>query len=103
MNFFRKGLKSLEGVDPQIKLVSENQHIDYQFVGLDDGEDGEGESMNSYGNNNDDGESSFDYRQNKLGFDNDCTSRISMEVLCLLLTLVWPKLCLIPSLTLCIE
>lgn len=80
MNFFRKGLKSLEGVDPQIRLVSEKQHIDYQFGGLDDGEDGEGETVNSY-ENNDDGELSFDYRHNKQGFDNDSTSRISMEVL----------------------
>lgn len=103
MTFFRKGLESLEGVDPQVRLVSEKLHIDYQFGGLDDGEDGESETMNSY-ENNDDGELSFDYRHNKQGFDNDSTSRISMEVilfpskrsiLCLPLILVTQKHCLL--------
>lgn len=77
LNFFRKGLKSLESVDPHVRLVTEQQHIDYQFSGLedDDGEDGEdGNDANAYG------ELSFDYRTNKQGLDTVPTSRNSMEV-----------------------
>ncbi|KAJ8432711.1 hypothetical protein Cgig2_009769 [Carnegiea gigantea] len=36
LNFFKKGLKSLEEIDPHVKLVTEKQHIDYQLGGLDD-------------------------------------------------------------------
>ena len=36
INFFRKALKSLEVVEPHVKVVSEQQHIDYQFSGLED-------------------------------------------------------------------
>lgn len=80
MNFFRKGLKTLEEVDPQLILISKNQHIDYVLGGLDDGQSGDSETINSYEDDHDDGELSFDYKRNKQGFDNDCTSWISMEV-----------------------
>ncbi|CAL5368639.1 unnamed protein product [Camellia sinensis] len=76
LNFFRKGLKFLEAVEPHIRLVTEKQHIDYQLSGLDDGEDGENEGVET----NDDGELSFDYRQNKQGLDAVSTSRNSMEL-----------------------
>uniref|UniRef100_A0A2N9HP41 BAR domain-containing protein n=1 Tax=Fagus sylvatica TaxID=28930 RepID=A0A2N9HP41_FAGSY len=63
LNFFRRGLKSLEAVEPLVRRVSEQHHIDFQFSGLEEdyGDDGE----NSY-NPNDDGELSFDKRSNKL-------------------------------------
>ncbi|KAK1569235.1 hypothetical protein Q3G72_034200 [Acer saccharum] len=80
LNFFRKGLKSLEAVDAHVRLVAEQQHIDYQFCGLenDDGEDGEDDDENS-SDTNADGELSFNYRQNKQGIDVVSTSRNSME------------------------
>lgn len=77
LNFFRKGLKSLEAVDPLVRLVTEQQHIDYHFSGLeDDGEDGEEESIYD---SKDEGELSFDYRKNMVGVDVS-VSRNSMEV-----------------------
>lgn len=75
MNFFRKGLKSLEAVEPQIRVVAEKQHIDYQLVELDDSEDG-GKSYEA----NDGGELSFDYRQNKQELNDPFPLRDSMEV-----------------------
>ncbi|EOY02886.1 Hydroxyproline-rich glycoprotein family protein [Theobroma cacao] len=77
LNFFRKGLKSLEAIEPHVRQVTEQQHIDYQFSGLedDDGEDGE----LAY-DPNEDGELSFDYRANEKGLDVTSASRNSMEV-----------------------
>ncbi|XWS32599.1 hypothetical protein CRYUN_Cryun22dG0003600 [Craigia yunnanensis] len=77
LNFFRKGLKSLEAIEPRVKQVTEQQHIDYQFSGLedDDGEDGE----IAY-DPNEDGELSFDYRAHEKGLDVTSASRNSMEV-----------------------
>lgn len=68
MNFFRKGLKSLEAVEPHVRMVAELQHIDYQFSGLED-DDGEG-SFEYDGNEyeyeaTEGGELSFNYRSNK--------------------------------------
>ncbi|KAJ8439106.1 hypothetical protein Cgig2_027032 [Carnegiea gigantea] len=72
--FFRKALKALEVVEPHVKLVAEQQHIDYQFSGLDDeseddnNDDDDGEeshrvsSASSISSMGDDGELSFDYR-----------------------------------------
>lgn len=39
MCFFRKALKSLEAIEPHVKLATEQQHIDYQFSGLEDDDD----------------------------------------------------------------
>ncbi|KAL5793454.1 hypothetical protein ACOSP7_002048 [Xanthoceras sorbifolium] len=80
LNFFRKGVKSLEAVDAHVRLVAEQQHIDYQFCGHenDDGEDGEDDDENS-SDTNADGELSFNYRQNQQGLDVVSTSRNSME------------------------
>ncbi|XP_021727527.1 uncharacterized protein At2g33490-like isoform X1 [Chenopodium quinoa] len=79
LNFFRKGLKSLEAADPLVKLITEKQHIDYQLSGLDEGLDGEDEGENSY-DSNDNGELSFDYRPHKMGTEAAATSRNSMEL-----------------------
>ncbi|XP_057482149.1 uncharacterized protein At2g33490-like isoform X1 [Actinidia eriantha] len=79
LKFFRKGLQSLEAIEPHIRVIAEKQHIDYQVSGLDDGEDGGDEGVNSL-ETNDDGELSFDYRINKKGLDTVSTSRNSMEV-----------------------
>ncbi|KAJ6424153.1 hypothetical protein OIU84_025020 [Salix udensis] len=68
LNFFQKGLKSLETVEPHVRLVTDHQHIDYHFSGLendgreddeDDGEDGD--------DTNEGRELSFDYRENNQG------------------------------------
>lgn len=79
LNFFRKALKSLEAVEPHVKRVTEQQHIDYQFSGLEDDDVEEGDD--DYGDDaNDDGELSFDYGQNDHGQDVVSTSRNSMEL-----------------------
>lgn len=78
LNFFRKGLKVLEAVDPSIRLAAEKHRIDYQLSGLDDGEEGEGETSSC--RSTDDGELSFDYRRNKQGSDSVETSTNLMEV-----------------------
>ncbi|KAL2907062.1 hypothetical protein RDABS01_005772 [Bienertia sinuspersici] len=78
LNFFRKGLKSLEVVDPHVKLITEKQHIDYQLSGLDGGGDGEDEGENSY-DSNDNSELSYDHRPHKAGNEAATTSRNSME------------------------
>ncbi|XVF57720.1 hypothetical protein PTKIN_Ptkin07bG0005300 [Pterospermum kingtungense] len=77
LNFFRKGLKSLEAVEPHVKQVTEQQHIDYQFSGLED-DDGEDDEI-TY-DLNEDGELSFDHRANEKGVDVTSASRNSMEV-----------------------
>ncbi|CAN0870123.1 Uncharacterized protein At2g33490 [Linum grandiflorum] len=81
LNFFRKGLKSLEVVDPQVRLVTEQHHIDYQFSGLeDDGSRGDAEDDGeTIDDTNEEGELSFDYRVNKTQHETS-TSRNSMEV-----------------------
>ncbi|PSR84731.1 BAR domain protein [Actinidia chinensis var. chinensis] len=70
--FFRKGLKTLEAVEPHVKLVTEQQHIDYKFSGLEDDDDGSGDSEDEGNDDSDynvqyDGELSFDYGQNDGG------------------------------------
>ena len=81
MNFFRKGLKSLEAVEPHVRMVAERQHIDYQFSGLEDdvGEDGNNDDSNDF-DVIEGGELSFDYRSNKQGPYFVSTSPNSAEV-----------------------
>ncbi|KAL3636712.1 hypothetical protein CASFOL_019011 [Castilleja foliolosa] len=75
LNFFRRGLQSLEAVEPHIRNVAEKQHIDYELSESNDGEEvGDGE--NSF-ETNEDGELSFEYGQNKKEFAN---TRNSMEL-----------------------
>ncbi|WOL17969.1 hypothetical protein Cni_G26762 [Canna indica] len=83
LNFFRKGVKSLEGVEPHIKVVAEQQHIDFQFIGLED------DRLEEYGNaeyddfddddDDDDGELSFNYGRHDRHHDVGSFSRSSME------------------------
>lgn len=81
LNFFRKGLKSLEAVEPHVRMVAERQHIDYQFSGLEDdgGEDGNDDDGNDF-EVIEGGELSFDYRSNKQGPYIMSTSPNSAEV-----------------------
>ncbi|XP_068334823.1 uncharacterized protein At2g33490-like isoform X2 [Pyrus communis] len=82
LNFFRKGLKSLEAVEPHVRLVTEEHHIEYQFSGLEDdgGDDVEDNGENSY-DSNEDGELSFNYISSKQGIDVTSASRNSMELI----------------------
>ena len=105
--FFKKAVKSLEAVEPHVKLVTEQQHIDYQFSGLDDREeydydddDGDDDDDDYYDDDDeeeeedddddggggggggvvrDNGELSFDYRQDDQEHDVS-TSQKPMEV-----------------------
>lgn len=79
LDFFRKGFKVLEAVDPVIRIVAEKNRIDYQLGKLDNGNAGQGEGMNSYESIDDVG-LSFDYGQKKQGLDNFGTSSNPMEV-----------------------
>ncbi|KAI7998705.1 Uncharacterized protein LOK49_LG10G00074 [Camellia lanceoleosa] len=90
--FFRKALKSLETVEPHVKLVTEEQHIDYQFSGLedDDGDDADSDDSDYDDDDDDtedgnhsghgDGELSFDYGENDQGKNLVSTPRDSMEL-----------------------
>ncbi|GFY88097.1 hydroxyproline-rich glycoprotein family protein [Actinidia rufa] len=80
--FFRKALKSLETIEPHVKLVTEKQHIDYQFSGI---EDDDGDNDDSYDDDSDDDEGSyselsFDYGQNDQVKNVVSTPRGSMEL-----------------------
>ncbi|XP_020261137.1 uncharacterized protein At2g33490-like isoform X2 [Asparagus officinalis] len=76
LNFFRKGVKSLELVEPHVKVVAEQQHIDYQFSGLeDDYAEDDDENCYSY-----DGELSFDYGKIDQGQEVVSLSGNSMEL-----------------------
>ncbi|KAI4350468.1 hypothetical protein L6164_004920 [Bauhinia variegata] len=70
LNFFRKGLKSLEAVEPHVRRVTEQQHIDYQFSGLEEDDGGAGyDDSQDDDDGNESGELSFDYRSNEQGID----------------------------------
>ncbi|XP_047975262.1 uncharacterized protein At2g33490-like isoform X2 [Salvia hispanica] len=77
LNFFRKGLQSLEAVEPYIKNVAEKQHIDYELSELNDGEKDDGDNGSE---SNDYGELSFDYRPNEQELGSAYTLRNSMEL-----------------------
>ncbi|KAL9994892.1 hypothetical protein Hdeb2414_s0005g00170881 [Helianthus debilis subsp. tardiflorus] len=70
LNFFRKGLKAVEAVEPFIRSVAEKHRIDCQLSGLDELGTREGDPMSGY-ESADDGELSFDYKQKKQGVDDD--------------------------------
>jgi hypothetical protein len=68
LNFFRKGVRSLEAVEPQVKAVADLQHIDYHFTELDDDLDDDDGDVYPDGDDNisnDCSELSFDYGQGK--------------------------------------
>ncbi|KAL2484417.1 Uncharacterized protein Adt_29173 [Abeliophyllum distichum] len=76
LSFFKKALRSLEAIEPHVKLIAAQQHIDYQFSGLEDDDRGDIDDDNDESDDdddgdtedgtatNDDGELSFDYGQN---------------------------------------
>ncbi|KAG8501362.1 hypothetical protein CXB51_003483 [Gossypium anomalum] len=76
LNFFKKGLKSLEAIEPHLRQVTEQQHIDYEFSGLED--DDEEDSEIAYDPNKE-GELSFDYRANEKGVDVASVSSIEED------------------------
>ncbi|CAL5073420.1 unnamed protein product [Urochloa decumbens] len=79
LNLFRKGLKSLEAVEPHVKFAAEQQHIDHQFSALEE-EDYfvEDENDDDY-NDSHDGELSFDYGENKEVEESGNASRSHTE------------------------
>ncbi|GMI74869.1 hypothetical protein like AT2G33490 [Hibiscus trionum] len=89
LNFFKKALKSLEEVEPHVQKITEQQHIDYRFSGLED-DDGDNGDYNEFYENDDtdydsdddedDGELSFDYGQNDQDQNMIPASRHSMEL-----------------------
>lgn len=79
LDFFRKGFKALEAVDPMIRIVAKKHRIDYQLSALDNGNSGEGEDVSNH-EGIDDGELSFDYGQKKQGLDNVGKSSSPMEL-----------------------
>ncbi|KAL2547239.1 Uncharacterized protein Fot_16472 [Forsythia ovata] len=86
LSFFKKALKSLEAIEPHVKMVAEQQHIDYQFSGLeddqgdidDDGNDEDDDSEDD-SESHDDGELSFDRGLNSVILEVS-TSKNSMEL-----------------------
>nr|BAJ86286.1 predicted protein [Hordeum vulgare subsp. vulgare] len=65
LNLFKKGVKSLEAVEPHVRLAAEQQHIDHQFSALEDEDYSvEDENDDDY-NDSHDGELSFDYGESK--------------------------------------
>lgn len=80
LSFVKKALKSLEAVDPHVKMVAEQQHIDYQFRGLEDDDMDDGDDDDNGSDSRGDGELSFDYRQNEQEQDAVSSSRKSMEL-----------------------
>jgi len=89
LNLFRKGLKSLEAVEPHVRLAAEQQHIDHQFSALEE-EDYfvEDENDDDY-NDSHDGELSFDYGENKEVEESVNASRSHTEVLPYLVITLW--------------
>ncbi|EYU28645.1 hypothetical protein MIMGU_mgv1a007091mg [Erythranthe guttata] len=75
--FFKKAVGSLEAIEPHVRLLAEQHHIDYQFSGLhdmgenydeddesyDDDDDEDDDTEDSFGTP-EEGELSFDYGQN---------------------------------------
>ncbi|KAJ7976271.1 Hydroxyproline-rich glycoprotein family protein [Quillaja saponaria] len=81
LNFFRKGLQSLEAVEPHVRLVAQQKHIDFHFSELEenDVEEDDDDGENNY-DVNEGRELSFDYRSNIQGLDVVSTSQNSVEV-----------------------
>ncbi|PKI57857.1 uncharacterized protein At2g33490 [Punica granatum] len=88
LHLFRNALRSLEELEPHVKLVTEQQYIDYQLNGLEDDychevDDDDDDDDSHYGDSyvgHDDGELSFDYGQNGHIQVDKSTLRHSMEL-----------------------
>jgi hypothetical protein len=77
---FRKGVKSLEAVEPHVRLAAEQQHIDHQFSALEEEDYSvEDENDDDYTDSHD-GELSFDYGENKEATEAGHASRSPTEV-----------------------
>ncbi|CAN8287572.1 unnamed protein product [Cochlearia groenlandica] len=68
LSFFKKALNSLEEVEPHVQMVTESQHIDYHFSGLEDDDDTEN-NEEDVSDVHDDGELSFEYKVNEQDAD----------------------------------
>ena len=80
LNLFRKGVKSLEAVEPHVRLAAEQQHIDHQFSALQEEDlSVEDENYDDY-NDSHDGELSFDYGENKEATEASYAARSPTEV-----------------------
>ncbi|KAF2603110.1 hypothetical protein F2Q70_00025184 [Brassica cretica] len=80
--FFKKALNSLEEVEPHVQMVTESQHIDYHFSGLED-DDGDDEIENNDDDGSEvhtDGELSFEYRENDKDNHADSSPVLSSEL-----------------------
>ncbi|XP_013642134.2 uncharacterized protein At2g33490-like isoform X2 [Brassica napus] len=80
--FFKKALNSLEEVEPHVQMVTESQHIDYHFSGLED-DDGDDEIENNDDDGSEvhtDGELSFEYRENDKDNNADSSPVLSSEL-----------------------
>ncbi|KAE8688260.1 somatic embryoproteinsis receptor kinase 1-like [Hibiscus syriacus] len=90
LNFFKKALKSLEEVEPHVQKITELQHIDYRFSGLEEYDGDNDDDTEFYENDDDynsdddededDVELSFDYGQNDQDQNMIPVSRHSMEL-----------------------
>ncbi|CAL0300405.1 unnamed protein product [Lupinus luteus] len=65
--FFKKAVRSLETVEPHVQSVTKQQHIDYDFIGLEGEDEDEGDDVDDgdTSDEDDNGELSFDYGENK--------------------------------------
>ncbi|KAJ4891556.1 Uncharacterized protein Rs2_31304 [Raphanus sativus] len=80
--FFKKALNSLEEVEPHVQMVTESQHIDYHFSGLED-DDGDDEVENNDDDGSEvhtDGELSFENRENDKDTQTDSSPVPSSEL-----------------------
>ncbi|GMH23880.1 hypothetical protein Nepgr_025723 [Nepenthes gracilis] len=79
LNLFSNAAKSLEAIDPHVKLVSEKHRIDFQVSGLNDGDDDEDDGENKY-DPKEHGRLRFDEQPNKPGFEVVSSSMNTMEL-----------------------
>ncbi|CDY37713.1 BnaA04g19550D [Brassica napus] len=78
--FFKKALNSLEEVEPHVQMVTESQHIDYHFSGLEDDDEIENNEEDDSDEVNDDGELSFEYRMNDKDQNADSSPSVSSQL-----------------------
>ncbi|KAI0491369.1 hypothetical protein KFK09_025629 [Dendrobium nobile] len=80
LNFFRKGFKSLELIEPHVKAVTEQHHIDYNFRGLeDDCTDFDDDGGSFCSDSSEDVELSFDYGLNEQAYNAHAASSMELD------------------------
>lgn len=85
--FFKKAVGSLEVVEPHVRSLAEQLHIDYHFSELkhDDKDDESSDYDTEDGSESyDDRESSFDYRQNGPAEVVQASKKMEVPLLCVL-------------------